>query len=146
MSAGRICIRSVDVAEPEESVLAAARRMSDRSVGTLVVVNDRREPVGMLTDRDLAVRVLARGRDPLATPVSAVMSPDPEMVTEATSIEDALRVMRRGPCRRVPVVDAAGQLVGVLSLDDVLDLISEEFNSIGRLLRQETPENLAVID
>ena len=120
--------------------------MSDRNVGTLVVVNPKGEPVGMLTDRDLTVRVLARGRDPETTTVHSVMTPDPEAVTEGTPIEDALRVMRKGPYRRIPVVDASGKLAGVLSLDDILDLFAKEFTSIGKLLRQETPGVLAEIE
>ena len=146
MSAGRICVRTVDVAEPHESAATAARRMSDRNVGTLVVANARNEPVGMLTDRDLTVRVLARGRDPDATTVNSVMTPDPEAVTEGTPIEDALRVMRKGPYRRIPVVDETGRLAGVLSLDDILELFAEEFGSIGKLLRQETPATLASVE
>ena len=74
MSAGRICVRSVHVASPEESVLEAARRMRDADVGTLIVVDDSRSPVGMLTDRDLALRCLAADRDPNTTRVDAVMT------------------------------------------------------------------------
>lgn len=146
MSAGRICVRTVDTVEPGESVQAAAQRMHARNVGTLVVLNSRKEPVGIVTDRDLAVRVLARGLDPIETTVSRIMTRDLETVTEATAIEDALRVMRSGPVRRIPVVDDKGRLAGLLSLDDVLRLLSEEFQSIGRLLREETPETLANID
>lgn len=146
MSAGRLCSRSVDLAEPGESALVAAQRMHARNVGTLVVLDAKRTPIGMLTDRDLTLRVLAQGLDPVATTVRQVMSPDPETVSETTPIEDALRVMRRGPCRRVPVVDKQGQLVGLLSLDDILALLTEEFRSIGSLLKQETPGRLAEIE
>lgn len=146
MSAGKLCVRSVDVADAEESALTAARRMNDRGVGTLVVVDAGREPIGMLTDRDLTVRVLAKGRDPVLTTVRDVMTPDPETVTECTSLEDALRVMRKGPCRRVPVVDGQGRLVGLLSLDDILELLASEFNSIRGLMRNESPAQLAAID
>lgn len=143
MSVGRICVRSTDVTFDSESVLVVARRMLDRNVGSLVVVNARQEPIGMVTDRDLALRVLATGKDAATTVVGEVMTPDPRVVTESTAIEDVLRIMRTGPCRRVPVVDGNGQLVGLVTLDDILDLLSEEFNSIGTLLRKETPETLA---
>lgn len=146
MSVGRICVRTVDTIELEETALTAARRMADRNVGTLVVLNDRREPVGMLTDRDLTIRVIAHGRDPLETCVRDVMTPDVATVTEATPIEDALRAMRKEPCRRIPVVDDEGMLVGLVTLDDILGLLAEEFDSIGRVLRQETPEALGVIE
>jgi len=143
MSAGRVCVREVDIAAPEESVQVAAGRMHSRKVGTLVVVDDQHRPVGIVTDRDLTVRVLAEGRDGGTTPVAQVMTPAPKTVTEETSIEDALRLMRSGPFRRIPVVDDEGVLAGLLSLDDVLDLLAEEFAEIGHLIHSENPASLA---
>lgn len=143
MSAGRICSREVDTAQPDESAQIAAQRMHARKVGTLVVVNQAAEPIGILTDRDLAVRVVAGGRDPARTFVRDVMTPRPATVNVATSIEDALRTMRMHHCRRIPVVDNAGKLAGILSLDDVLELLSEEFEVIGEMLQEESPGSLA---
>lgn len=139
MSAGRICVREIDVADPGESVESAARQMRDRNVGTLVVLNEKQEPVGIVTDRDLAVRVVADSLDGKQTPVSEVMTKSPRAVSEETPIEEALALMRAGPYRRVPVVDQAGKLVGLLSLDDILDLLTEEFNLIGSLIQTESP-------
>ncbi len=143
MSAGRICIREVDVAEVNESVQTAAQRMNSRNVGTLVVLDKEKRPVGMLTDRDLAVRVLAKASDPIQTTVSEVMTQSLRTVSENTPIEDALRAMRLGRCRRLPVVDSTGKLVGLLSVDDIMDLLISEFRDIGVLLREETPHSLA---
>ncbi|HEX5104372.1 MAG TPA: CBS domain-containing protein [Pirellulaceae bacterium] len=145
MSAGRICIREVDTADVTESVQSAADRMNARNVGTLVVLNPERQPLGIVTDRDLTVRVLARGKDPLATTVGDVMTLFPRTVYEETSIEDAISLMRVGPFRRVPVVDREGKLVGLLSIDDVLELLAEEFRDIGQLLKAERPEVLAKV-
>lgn len=142
MSAGRICVREVDVISPEESVQVAAARMHDRKVGTLVVLNSDRVPVGIVTDRDLTVRVLAEGRDGTQTTVAEVMTSSPKTVSEQTPIEEALGLMRAGAFRRVPVLDADGRLAGLLSLDDILDLLAEEFRDIGRLLREEQPSTL----
>jgi len=139
MSVGRICLRDVDLAEVGESALDAARRMRERRVGTLLVLNDAERPIGLVTDRDLALRVLAAGRDPATTPVGDVMTPDPRVVSEETRIEDALSLMRSGSVRRLPVVDRQGKLVGILSLDDVLALLAEEFALIGGLLERVTP-------
>lgn len=143
MTAGRICVREVDVTGEEESVQAAAQRMHSRKVGTLVVCDPSGKPTGIVTDRDLTVRVLALARDPLTTTVGEVMTPCPATITEDTPLEDALSVMRGGPFRRVVVVDAAGALAGLLSLDDILELLTEEFNQIGKLLQQEAPGSLA---
>ena len=139
MSAGRICTRSTDTVEPTETVQTAACRMLDRNVGSLVVVNQHHEPIGILTDRDLALRVVATAKDVQTTFVKEIMTPNLQVVSETTPIEDVVRVMRSGPYRRVPVVDSNGRLAGMVTLDDILDLLSEEFNSIGRLLRKESP-------
>ena len=143
MSVGRICIREVDTAEPEESVRTVARRMNDRNVGTLVVVDAAGRPTGIVTDRDLVVEVLARGRDPIQTTVGDVMTIGPRTVDESTPIELALTAMRAGPFRRLPVVDGAGKLVGLVSVDDVLSLLAEEMTEIGTLVRREGPACLA---
>jgi CBS domain-containing protein len=142
MSVGKICVRQVDVARPEESVQAGAQRMLARKVGTLVVVNKLNEPVGIVTDRDLAIRVLAEGRDPTQSMLRDVMTRHVTTVTSVTSVEDALRLMRVGSFRRLPVTDPAGKLTGLVSLDDILDLLSHEFHEIGRLLAEEDPRNL----
>ncbi len=146
MSVGRICVREVDVISEEESAQTAASRMHSRKVGTLVVVDVDSRPVGILTDRDLTVRVLAEGRDGTQVPVREVMTHCPETVYPDTAIEDALRRMRVGAFRRVPVVDDDGCLVGLLSLDDILDLLAEEFVEIGRLIHEEEPSSLGRTD
>lgn len=115
MSVGRICGREVDLAEAGESVQAAAQRMNSRKVGTLVVINSDQEPIGLITDRDLTVRVLAEALDPLQTRVGQVLTPFPRTVREETTIEDALHIMRSAQCRRLPVVDKADKLVGCLA-------------------------------
>ena len=143
MTVQRICIREIDLADTDESVKTAARRMNDRNVGTLLVQDSESRPIGILTDRDLAVRVVGEGLDPTQTSVAEVMTKVPESVGEDTSIEVALTRMRAGPYRRLPVVDAEGKLVGLVSLDDILGLLTEEFNEIGRLLKNESPSSLA---
>jgi CBS domain-containing protein len=139
MSVGKICQREVDFADPEESVFVAAQRMRDHTVGALIVLSDRRQPIGILTDRDIALRVVAGGRDPHSTTVEDVMTREPKTVAEQTAIEIAVAQMRAGIFRRLPVVDEGGELVGIVTLDDILMLLCEEFNSIGGLLAHETP-------
>jgi CBS domain-containing protein len=134
MSAGALCVRVVQVASPEESVQAVAKRMASAEVGTVVVIGPERRPLGILTDRDIALRCVAEGRDPQATRIAAVMSAPALCVHEGTSIESALARMAGAPARRLVVVDDAERLVGILALDDVLELLTEEAASIGRLL------------
>ncbi len=142
MTIGRICKREVDLADANETVQEAGQRMGNRSVGTLVVVDDRKIPVGIITDRDLAVRVVGKGLDPNAVRVIDVMTEHPKTVHEETAIEDSLRIMRAKGVRRLPVVDGGGALVGLLAMDDILALLAEEFGILGRVIERSSPHIL----
>lgn len=139
MTVGKVCVREVVYAEPEESAREVARRMRSEGVGTLVVIDDDRRPVGMVTDRDLTTRVLADDRDPDRTFVEEIMTSNPETIRESTAIERALDKMKSRRVRRIIVVDDDDKLVGLLALDDVLDLLAEEFTTIGELLSRQEP-------
>lgn len=139
MSVGRICSRSVVIASPDESVREGARRMATRNVGSLVVLDGEGVPTGILTDRDVALRCVAADLDPDSSIIGDVMTSPVETVRESVPIEDALRVMAASGARRLPVVDAEDQLVGILALDDVLELLIEETGTIGRLLQRHQP-------
>jgi CBS domain-containing protein len=134
-----MCVRDVDTARPEDTVSAAAKRMHQRAVGALVVVNAAQQVVGVVTDRDLVSRMLAKGRSPTDTTVRQVMTLSPKTVTDSTSVETALFIMRAGRFRRLPVVDDDNKLVGLICLDDILMLLAEAFSEVSRLLRRETP-------
>ena len=139
MSVGRICCREVDIAAAEESVVDAARRLGTQRVGTLVVLNVAKEPVGLVTDRDLVLQVLAAGRDPQATKIGEIMTKQPKVISEDSPVEAALALMRSSGVRRLPVVDRDRRLVGIVSLDDVLALLAEEFAHIGGILERQQP-------
>lgn len=143
MSTGRICTREVSVISPSETAAVAAARMAEHGVGTLVVVDEATHPRGIVTDRDLVTRVLARGLDAASTRIEAVMTPEPRTIGERTPIELALSVMRAGRLRRLPVVDDEGRLVGIQSLDDTLALLAEELTIIGGLLERQSRPSTA---
>lgn len=129
-----ISVRSCDVntASSDETVQSAAQKMHARNVGTLVVVNSVRQPLGIITDRDLATRVIAEGRDPARTKVCDVMTADPVTIDINASLEEAVRVMRSLRCQRLPVLNSStGELQGILSLDNILELFADELESIG---------------
>jgi CBS domain-containing protein len=115
---------------PEMPVQHAAERMAEEGVGCLVVVGQDGTLAGMVTDRDLAVRVLAAGLDPRRTPVSRAMTPDPVTIPHAAEIEEAARLMRDHRVRRLPVLDVDGRVVGVLSLDDLLATAGSELSDL----------------
>jgi len=136
VSCGSICVRTVVIAGVEESVREAARRMTHEDVGALVVLDEAGKPIGILTDRDVMVRCLGASRDPVTTTVAEIMSAPVVAVQETTPIEDGLSKMVGARVRRLPVLDVKGELVGILALDDVLELLAEETATIGRLIRR----------
>lgn len=139
MTIGRICCRQVVVAGAEDKVDVVARQLRDNNVGTVVVIDPDRRPLGMVTDRDLAVRVIAEGLDPRKMSAGKIMTAAPVCVSESMAIEEALTKMRSGGFRRLPVVDAEGCLAGIVTLDDVLELLAEEMEEVGELIRREAP-------
>ena len=139
MEVAQICMRDVDTIGPEESALSAARRMHDRGVGTLIVVNDLDQPMGLLTDRDLAMRVVAQERDPARTPVLEIMTAMPMTVLETSSVDSALGNMLANRCRRMPVVNGMGAVRGIVSVDDILRHLADELSTAGELLERESP-------
>ncbi len=141
MSAGSICSRIIVTAMPGESVRTAARRMAENEVGTVVVLHPEFQgrPFGILTDRDVAVRCLARGLDPDETAISKIMSTPVQSLEEHTPLVEAISRMAAGAVRRVIVTGEEGRVVGILSLDDILDLLVLEASSLGRLLEKQRP-------
>jgi CBS domain-containing protein len=117
--------------------------MRQRNVGTLVILDDEKKPVGILTDRALVTRAVATRQDPRSTLVRDVMTKRPRTIPEGTSLATALELMRSGTFRRLPVVDGEGALLGLLSLDDILALIAEEMAQVAKLLEKETPRMAA---
>jgi len=141
MSAGAICSRVVVTVAPAETIRTAVGRMEKHDVGTLLVVhaNGPERPVGIVTDRDIAIRAIGGRLDPDRTPVSAVMSAPVTTVDEDTPIEEALSRMAGSAHRRVAVTAEGGRVVGMLSLDDVLELVFEEGKAITHLLEKQRP-------
>ena len=125
----------------------AAQLMRDRHVGYLVVVDvdladNSQRPIGVLTDHDIVVTVVARQVNPRAYRVADVMTERPVVVMETESLEKTLETMRNIGVRRLPVVGNHGQLVGVVSLDDVLDgLAAEAGNGAGSLRNGQRVES-----
>ena len=150
MAIGEICSREVVFIARSESCAQAARLMRENHVGSLVVVakvGTPLMPIGMITDRDLAVGVMALGLDPEKTLVEAVMRPRIALVRENEGLGRAIALMRAEGVRRLPVVDADGNLVGVLAADDLIELFAEELSglaaTIGKSARLERAERRA---
>ncbi len=134
LSAGDICTRHVTFVYPAMVLNEAARLLQAHQVGALVVVDetgrDERIVVGMLTDRDIATEVVARDRDPHGLRVADVMTRDVVTAREQDSVLDLLAAMRRKAVRRIPVTGPRGQLLGIVSIDDVLEVIAQEMQAV----------------
>ncbi len=140
MTISRICHHSVLVAEPDDTVQAVGQRMAAHNVGMLVVVDQERRPMGIITDRDLALKVVAKGLSPSEVQVQAVMTTAPVTVPSQTSIEAAIGIMRDAKVRRLPVVGSELRLVGIVTIDDVVAHLTGELREIGQVLLHSTPD------
>jgi len=139
MSIAGICNRRVIALDKEQSVLEAARLMREHHVGDVIVTstNGNRRPVGIVTDRDVVVSVVALGLDPAVITVGDVMYRQLVTAPGEQGVFETIQQMRQKGIRRLPVVDDAGVLIGIITLDDLLQLLAEEFGEIGRLIGRE---------
>jgi CBS domain-containing protein len=124
---------------PGASVIEAVRCMRDRRIGALMVVENERL-VGILSERDVVFRVVADERDAKSTRVAEVMTTNPQVIQPDKPFSHALHMMYEGGFRHVPVVDANGRAVGMVSARDALELEEHEF---GEALKQR--EHIRVI-
>jgi CBS domain-containing protein len=133
LNAGEVCTRNVTYAYKSMPVNEAARLMREQHVGSLVVVEETeqgRVAVGMLTDRDIVTGIVAKDIDARMVRVEDAMSGDLVTVREQDSTTDVLGLMRRKGVRRIPVVDGKGALVGLVALDDLLELVADELRLV----------------
>ena len=140
MDIGKICSRTVITVRETDELTLAAQLMREKHIGYLVVVKPNIadgtvSPVGVITDRDIVVAVVAKETNPRSLKVGDVMTRQPAVVDEGSSLSTALQLMRQIGVRRLPVIGHAGMLVGVLSLDDVLDGLAGELMDIAGSIR-----------
>lgn len=128
MPLGRFA-RTVVTATPDECVTDVARKLRDERVGC-VVLERNGKAFGILTDRDIAVRVVAEGLDPNTTRAESVATLDPVVVRDIEGIETVARRMREFGVRRLPVVDEAGTLRGIVTADDIVRLLGRELGDL----------------
>lgn len=107
----------VETVAPDTTVLAAVRQMNECKIGALLVT-ERGRPIGIFTERDVLVRVVAAGLDPDTTPVKEVMTRNPVAVRSEVTVNEAMRVSTGRRCRHLPVIDDGG-LRGLISIGDL---------------------------
>ncbi|MBL8325277.1 MAG: CBS domain-containing protein [Rubrivivax sp.] len=146
MNAESLCSRHIVSLDGRESLQRAAQLMRDHHVGAIVVTEEKAEGVrvsGIVTDRDLAIEVLARGGDASRVPVSRLVSGPPVGVDARAGVEHAVRAMEAVGVRRLLVHDEAGHLVGLLSLDDLLPALAAPLAGLAAVMRQGTEREAA---
>ncbi len=144
MKAGDICNQHVVTVSPDESIRAAAELMRQRHVGDVVVVERSGgylAPLGILTDRDIVVEVVAENVGLDEVTVRDTMTDQLVTANEDDDLLATLVKMREKGVRRLPVVDSKGQLVGILTADDVIGLVARELAEVWALIvRQQGRE------
>ena len=141
MTISAICKRDVVATRRTESVIDAARLMRKHHVGSLVIVEDSAQgskiPVGIITDRDITVSVTALGLDPAAITVNEIMADAVVCIHETAGIAETVALMRTKGVRRLPVVNDAGALTGMIAADDLLTLLADELTGLADSAERE---------
>ena len=137
MRIGDVCNRNVVCAERGTTLSAAANLMRQHHVGDVIVVDRadaERMPIGIITDRDIVVEAVAPGLDPKVMTLGDLLSWG-QLVTaqESDSYGDTLHLMHAKGIRRMPVINAAGVLVGIVSIDDMLPRVASDLSELAEL-------------
>ncbi|MCD6527481.1 MAG: CBS domain-containing protein [Desulfuromonas sp.] len=136
MNIGELCTRNTVIVSPETSILAVAKLMRNQHVGDVVVVEERQAgkvPVGIITDRDIVVELLAKEVDIDKVCAGDLMSHELSVVNELDGVFETIELMRNLGVRRMPVVDDTGVLAGILAVDDLLELQAEQLTDMALL-------------
>jgi CBS domain-containing protein len=138
---GSLCSREVIFASADEPLRTAVQLMQAHRVGSVVICEEtggRRIPVGIVTDRDIALSLLRHDPDVASLPLNRIMSTDPLVLFEHEDVSEALEFLRARRVRRAPVVDTSRSLVGIVSIDDLLGVIARQLADMARLIERQT--------
>lgn len=140
MPIGEVCVRDVLVANRETTIREAAKLMRQHHVGDLVVVetrNGHRIPTGIVTDRDIVISVVATTLDPAIFTLGDLVTQELITAKEDSGIGESIQRMRFSGVRRMPIVDKEGGLVGIVTVDDLVRLLSEELSDLSSVISHE---------
>jgi CBS domain-containing protein len=140
MSLETLCRREIACVDVKSKVIDATKLMEEKNVGSVVVIqNDM--PVGIITDRDIVIRVVNKGLDAGKCAVADIMSLDLVTLKQETGLYDALEQIKEsgGGVRRYPIVDEHGTVKGIITLDDVIYLLGREMSDVSAIIETERP-------
>ncbi len=141
MKVREFCSRVVAVAIPSTDLREAARMMREHHVGSLIVIDQltgATKPIGIITDRDIVVRAVAPGIDPQTLTVQDVMRPELSVLRDDAGVFEAAETMASNGARRLPVVTRDGDLIGIVSLDDVMRVLATELSFLVATVARST--------
>lgn len=138
MTVRDIARQHVVTANREQTVGNIATVMREEHVGSVVIVEEG-APVGILTDRDLAMQVLEPRRDPASVTAGEVMTDDPVTVSTEDGVFEVTKTLFETQARRLPLVDTEGSVAGIVTLDDFLVLLTDELNGLAGVIEAESP-------
>lgn len=140
MPLSELCNAEVITVERNTTVTEACKHMRQNHVGAVVVMdskNGKTTPVGIVTDRDVVVELVATELDPDVITVGDIMVPSLTVINKSAGLFEAIRLMADKGIRRLPVVDDDGTLCGIMTLDDILLLLAEELGALNKLVERE---------
>lgn len=138
MSLREFCQREVISISPEADILEACKLMRENNVGSVVVL-ETGKLLGILTDRDIALKVTGANKDPRTTKARDIMSQNPVRIPVDKDLPHLTNVMRVHHVRRVPIIDDANQVLGIVTMDDVVARISAEIFDLGNTIAETLP-------
>jgi len=138
MSLGNLCRREVVVVNQGTPIKEAVKFMEEKNIGSVIVVGGGK-PVGIATDRDILLRVVNKGLDPEKSSVDDVMTKEIVTLKESMGLFEALEQVKGKGIRRFPIVDARGNLKGIMTLDDIIYLLGKEMADVASIIEREGP-------
>jgi len=145
MNLKELCVLDIACCHKGDTIAEAARLMRQHHTGDLIVIDETdgtREPIGMITDRDIVMEVIAKGHDPDRTQVSGVMASPVVVASASENVATAIERMRTHGVRRLPIVDDSGAAFGILTLDDLYRALAEHTAALAAIVsKEQTREN-----
>ena len=138
MSLGNLCRREVVVVNQGTPIKEAVKFMEEKNIGSVIVVGGGK-PLGIATDRDILLRVVNKGLDPEKSSVDDVMTKEIVTLKEGMGLFEALEQVKGKGIRRFPIVDARGNLKGIMTLDDIIYLLGKEMADVASIIEREGP-------
>ena len=136
MALQEFCTRPVVTITPEKTIHEACQLMREHNIGCLLVTEPDGRLSGVLTDRDIVLRVTGEERDPRLTRVQRAMTPNPVRIPVDHSLHELITLMHSQRVRRIPIIDREGKPIGIATLDDLLVLLGDEMSEMGKTVSE----------